>query len=244
MAESVTFKGKPGSKGFGRMAGSAFGLNLADLFKDDNEGTSVNFTGFEAPIQQTKISYKGQSPRTMTYKAAMQPAREVTEVGRVPNASVSVNKGAASSLTPEPIAPSLADDYLKNFSKYDQGEQGLFGGQDVDYLRAQGVSDDKIRSIAEQRSSVQELPAAVYQRLGGVTAAEMSTPSSPAPQKAAQNYLSGAVDVGAQGIFGGQDVRALLSQGASQDEVRATARAIRNSGQTLPPAVYRELGQF
>jgi hypothetical protein len=239
MAQSVTFKGKPGS----RLAGSAFGLNLADLFKDDNEGTSVNFTGFEAPIQQTKISYKGQSPRTMTYKAAMQPAREVTEIGRVP-ASVSVNKGAGSSLTPEPIAPSLADDYLRNFSKYDQGQQGLFGGQDVDYLRAQGVSDDKIRSIAEQRSNVQELPAAVYQRLGGVTAAEMSTPSSPAPQTAAQNYLSGSVDVGAKGIFGGQDVRALLSQGASQDEVRATARAIRNSGQTLPNAVYRELGQF
>lgn len=238
MAQSVTFKGKPGS----RLAGSAFGLNLADLFKDDNEGTSVNFTGFEAPIQQTKISYKGQSPRTMTYKAAMQPAREVTEVGPIPNASVSVNKGAASTL--EAPKPSLADDYLRNFSKYDQGEQGLFGGQDVDYLRAQGVSDDKIRSIAEQRSSVQELPAAVYQRLGGVTAAEMSTPSSPAPQTAAQNYLSGAVDVGAQGIFGGQDVRALLSQGASQDEVRATARAIRNAGQTLPPAVYRELGQF
>ena len=238
MAQSVTFKGKPGS----RLAGSAFGLNLADLFKDDNEGTSVNFTGFEAPIQQTKISYKGQSPRTMTYKAAMQPAREVTEVGRIPNASVSVNKGAASTL--EVPKPSLADDYLRNFSKYDQGQQGLFGGQDVDYLRAQGVSDDKIRSIAEQRSSGQELPAAVYQRLGGVTAAEMSTPSSPAPQTAAQNYLSGAVDVGAQGIFGGQDVRALLSQGASEDEVRATARAIRNSGQTLPNAVYRELGQF
>ena len=238
MAQSVTFKGKPGS----RLAGSAFGLNLADLFKDDNEGTSVNFTGFEAPIQQTKISYKGQSPRTMTYKAAMQPAREVTEVGRIPNASVSVNKGAASTL--EVPKPSLADDYLRNFSKYDQGQQGLFGGQDVDYLRAQGVSDDKIRSIAEQRSSVQELPAAVYQRLGGVTAAEMSTPSSPAPQTAAQNYLSGSVDVGAQGIFGGQDVRALLSQGASKDEVRATARAIRNSGQTLPNAVYRELGQF
>lgn len=250
MAESVTFKEKPGSKGFGRMAGSAFGLNLADLFKDDNEGGSINFTGFEAPIQQTKTFYKGQSPRTMTYKAAMQPTREVTEMGpRSTNASVSVNKTGAEAPTPEaptpePIAPSLADDYLRNFSKYDQGQQGLFGGQDVDYLRAQGVSDDKIRSIAEQRSSVQELPAAVYQRLGGVTAAEMSTPSSPAPQTAAKNYLSGAVDVGAQGIFGGQDVRALLSQGASQDEVRATARAIRNSGQTLPNAVYRELGQF
>jgi len=242
MAESVTFKGKPGSKGFGRMAGSAFGLNLADLFKDDNEGTSVNFTGFESPIQQTKTFYKGESPRTMTYKAAMQPAREVTEIGpKSTNASVSVNKTGAAAPLPE---PSLKDDYLANFSNYDQGAQNYFGGQDVDYLRGQGMSDDDIRDIARQRSTVQELPAAVYQRLGGVTAAEMSTPSSPAPQTAAQNYLSGAVDVGAQGIFGGQDVRALLSQGASQDEVRATARAIRNAGQTLPPAVYRELGQF
>ena len=251
MADSVTFKGKPGSKGFGRMAGGAFGLNLADLFKDDNEETSVSFNGFEAPTQQTKTFYKGQSPRTMTYKAAMQPTREVTETtGSESNFSLSrTNTGAgagaaAAAPTPKPIEPSLKDDYLANFSKYDQGAQNYFGGQDVDYLRGQGVSDDDIRDIAQQRSSVQELPAAVYQRLGGVTAAEMSTPSSPAPQTAAKNYLSGAVDVGAQGVFGGQDVRALLSKGASQDEVRATARAIRASGQTLPNAVYRELGQF
>jgi hypothetical protein len=249
MADSVTFQGKPGSKGFGRLAGSAFGLNLADLFKDDNEETSVNFNGFVAPTKQTKTFYKGQSPRTMTYKAAAQPTREVTETtGSESNFSLSgTNKKAgaeAAAPIPEPTKPSLKDDYLANFSKYDQGAQNYFGGQDVDYLRSQGMSDSDIRDIAEQRSTVQELPAAVYQRLGGVTAAEMSTPSSPAPQTAAKNYLSGAVDVGAQGVFGGQDVRALLSQGASQDEVRATARAIRAAGQTLPNAVYRELGQF
>lgn len=242
MAETVTYKGKPGAKPQQRMAGSSFGLNLADFFKEDNEGTSTNFSGFNAPIQQTRTFYKGESPRTMTYKSAVQPAREVTTIGPAVAA-------AAEAVVPTPETPKapeipFADQYLQNFSKYDQGEQGLFGGQDVDYLRGQGVSDADIRKIADQRSAVQPLPAAVYQRLGGVTPAQQSTPSSPPPQTAAQNYLSGAVDVGAQGIFGGQDVRALLSQGASQDEVRATARAIRNSGQTLPPAVYRELGQF
>ena len=240
MAETVTYKGKPGAKPQQRMAGASFGINLSDIFKEDEEGTSTNLSGFDAPIQQTRTFYKGESPRTMTYKSAVQPAREVTTVGPAPQAQAAVP-------TPEmPKAAEIpfADQYLQNFSNYDQGEQGLFGGQDVDYLRSKGVSDADIRKIADQRSSVQPLPAAVYQRLGGVTPAQQSTPSSPPPQTAAQNYLSGAVDVGAQGIFGGQDVRALLSQGASQDEVRATARAIRNSGQTLPNAVYRELGQF
>jgi len=219
-----------------RFGGVLFGLDLNELFKDNEGESSGGLEGFQ-PITKTTTFNKGRTPTTLTYKAPSQAANITEVIGSAMAAPVE---------TPEAPEPefNLVDDYLKNFSKYDVGEQGLFGGKDVDYLRGQGVSDEDIRGIAQQRSSVQALPAAVYQRLGGVTAAEQSTPDSPGAQTAAQNYLSGSVDVGEKGIFGGQDVRALLGQGMSKNEVIATAKAIRNAGQTLPNAVFRELGQF
>lgn len=221
-----------------RFGGVLFGLDLNELFKD-NEGSSGGLEGFQ-PITKTTTFNKGRSPSTLTYKAPSQAANITEVIGSAMAAPVETPT------TPEAPEPefNLVDDYLKNFSKYDVGEQGLFGGKDVDYLRGQGVSDEDIRGIAQERSTVQALPAAVYQRLGGVTEAELSTPDSPGAQTAAQNYLSGSVDVGEKGIFGGQDVRALLGQGMSKNEVIATAKAIRNAGQTLPKAVFRELGQF
>jgi hypothetical protein len=225
-------------KGRGKLrpAGMLFGLDLSEFFEDDEGKSSGGMQGFQ-PITKTTTFNKGRTPTTLTYKAPSQAANITEVIGSAMAAPVE---------TPEAPEPefNLVDDYLKNFSKYDVGEQGLFGGKDVDYLRGQGVSDEDIRGIAQQRSSVQPLPAAVYQRLGGVTAAEQSTPDSPGAQTAAQNYLSGSVDVGEKGIFGGQDVRALLGQGMSKNEVIATAKAIRNAGQTLPNAVFRELGQF
>lgn len=227
-------------KGRGKLrpAGMLFGLDLSKLFQDE-EGSSGGLEGFQ-PITRTTTFNKGRSPSTLTYKAPSQAAN-ITEV--IGSAMAAPVETPSAPKEPEPEF-NLVDDYLKNFSKYDVGEQGLFGGKDVDYLRGQGVSDEDIRGIAQERSTVQPLPAAVYQRLGGVTAAELSTPDSPGAQTAAKNYLSGAVDVGEKGIFGGQDVRALLGQGMSKDEVISTAKAIRNAGQTLPNAVFRELGQF
>ena len=225
-------------KGRGKLrpAGMLFGLDLSEFFEDEEGKSSGGMQGFQ-PITKTTTFNKGRTPTTLTYKTPSQAANITEVIGSAIPAPVE---------TPEAPEPefNLVDDYLKNFSKYDVGEQGLFGGKDVDYLRGQGVSDEDIRGIAQQRSSVQALPAAVYQRLGGVTAAEQSTPDSPGAQTAAQNYLSGSVDVGEKGIFGGQDVRALLGQGMSKDEVISTAKAIRNAGQTLPKAVFRELGQF
>ena len=230
-------------KGRGKLrpAGMLFGLDLSEFFEDNEGKSSEGMQGFQ-PITKTTTFNKGRTPTTLTYKAPSQAANITEVIGSAMAAPVETPT------TPEAPEPepefNLVDDYLKNFSKYDVGEQGLFGGKDVDYLRGQGVSDEDIRGIAQQRSSVQALPAAVYQRLGGVTAAEQSTPDSPGAQTAAQNYLSGSVDVGEKGIFGGQDVRALLGQGMSKDEVISTAKAIRNAGQTLPKAVFRELGQF
>jgi len=220
-------------KGRGKLrpAGMLFGLDLSEFFEDEEGKSSGGMQGFQ-PITKTTTFNKGRTPTTLTYKTPSQAANITEVIGSAIPAPVE---------TPE---SNLVGDYLKNFSKYDVGEQGLFGGKDVDYLRSQGVSDEDIRGIAQERSTVQALPAAVYQRLGGVTAAEQSTPDSPGAQTAAQNYLSGSVDVGEKGIFGGQDVRALLGQGMSKNEVIATAKAIRNAGQTLPNAVFRELGQF
>jgi len=225
-------------KGRGKLrpAGMLFGLDLSEFFEDEEGKSSGGMQGFQ-PITKTTTFNKGRTPTTLTYKTPSQAANITEVIGSAIPAPVE---------TPEAPEPefNLVDDYLNNFSKYDVGEQGLFGGKDVDYLRSQGVSDEDIRGIAQERSTVQALPAAVYQRLGGVTAAEQSTPDSPGAQTAAQNYLSGSVDVGEKGIFGGQDVRALLGQGMSKDEVISTAKAIRNAGQTLPKAVFRELGQF
>jgi hypothetical protein len=153
---------------------------------------------------------------------------------------------------PKEIDPgkAFADQYLQNFSKYDQGEQGLFGGKDVDFLRGKGVADEDIRRIADERSTVQQLPAAVYQRLGGVTPAEQSTSGGGSgkvgAQAYAQNYTSGksGFDAGAAGIFGGQDVDAMRQKGYSDNEIRATVNAVRNTGQSIPDAVFRRLGNF
>lgn len=153
---------------------------------------------------------------------------------------------------PEPEAPKAAEpfsgmsaqDIFKNYSQYDQGQQGLFGGQDVDYLRAQGVGDETIREVARLSSETQQTPAAVYARLGGTLTSAQSTSAGPDPQQYAKNYLSGTSDVGAQGIFGGQDVDAMRAKGYTDEQIRATAKAIRGSGQELPPAVFRRLGEF
>jgi hypothetical protein len=50
--------------------------------------------------------------------------------------------------------------------------------------------------------------------------------------------------VGQQGLFGGQDVDAMRNQGYTDEQIRATASAMRRQGQTLPPAVFNRLGQF
>ena len=68
--------GLPGLRRRGRAAGGMFGIDLAGLFKDeDDEGGG--FQGFLSP-EQTTTYYKGRSPSTLTYKAAKNPARTVT----------------------------------------------------------------------------------------------------------------------------------------------------------------------
>jgi hypothetical protein len=146
--------------------------------------------------------------------------------------------------TPKSLSEMSAQDIFKDFSMYDQGEQGLFGGKDVDYLRKQGVGDSTIREVAALSSVNQQTPAAVYQRLGGTLTSPESKASGPDPQQYARDYFSGQSDVGEKGIFGGKDVDAMRSKGYTDEQIRSTAAAIRRGGQKIPDAVFRRLGNF
>ena len=224
-----------------RIAGRFFGLNLADLFKDDDsEGTS-GFEGFQPAFKVEQIS-KGRGG-ALSYKAPRQPTQKLS-MELMPAVSQTVSQ--TTSAAPKSLAKMSAQDIFSNYSKYDQGEQGLFGGQDVDYLRGQGVGDDTIREVARMSSATQQTPAAVYARLGGtLTSPEPAAPTAQTnPQEYATNFYGSSRDVGQQGLFGGQDVDAMRNKGYSDEQIRATANAMRRQGQELPPAVFRRLGEF
>ena len=233
-----------------RKAGVLFGIDLRSLFEDD-EQTAGGLEGF-MPMTKTTSQLKGRTPTTLTYKQPSQPARTVEEFA-APTQAASI--GTPTTETPKPIetpaaprslAEMSAQDIFSSYSKYDQGEQGLFGGQDVDYLRGQGVGDDTIREVARMSSATQQTPAAVYARLGGtLTSPEPAAPTAQTnPQEYATNFYGSSRDVGQQGLFGGQDVDAMRNKGYSDEQIRATASAMRRQGQELPPAVFRRLGNF
>ena len=224
-----------------RIAGRFFGLNLADLFKDDDsEGTS-GFEGFQPAFKVEQIS-KGRGG-ALSYKAPRQPTQKLS-MELMPAVSQTVSQ--TTSAAPKSLAKMSAQDIFSNYSKYDQGEQGLFGGQDVDYLRGHGVGDDTIREVARMSSATQQTPAAVYARLGGtLTSPEPAAPTAQTnPQEYATNFYGSSRDVGQQGLFGGQDVDAMRNKGYSDEQIRATANAMRRQGQELPPAVFRRLCEF
>ena len=236
------------------------GMNplLAGLFEDDeteNTGGLGLFPGVRIESESRGRGYgltmkpQQKDPQKVTVQApTMGEAQSMLGDVNITNTNTNTNT-LGEVEEPKEIDPgkAFADQYLQNFSKYDVGQKNLFGGQDVDFLREKGVSDDDIRRIADERSTVQQLPAAVYQRLGGVTPAEQSTSSNKVGAQAyAANYTQGksGFDAGAAGIFGGQDVDAMRQKGYSDNEIKATVNAVRNSGQNIPDAVFRRLGNF
>ena len=230
------------------MAGARFGLSAKDLAEkygldeDTSEGIVQEF-GATEPARMRTSTYKGRG-NVLGYKTAGRPTVEETVFENEPLSHERHEAKTPTLKAPKSLSEMSAQEIFSNYSKYDVGEQGLFGGQDVDYLRAQGVGDPTIREVARMSSVTQQTPAAVYQRLGGTLTSPQSTASGPDPQQYAKNYLSGQTDVGAQGIFGGQDVDAMRSQGYTDEQIRATAKAIRGTGQNIPDAVFRRLGNF
>jgi hypothetical protein len=236
-----------------RKAGVMFGIDLRDLFEDSESNTS-GLEGF-VPMTKTTSELKGRTPTTLTYKQPSEPARTVTEyqapgqVGLITppeqEAPQEAPKAVETPPAPKSLAEMSAQDIFSNYSRYDQGEQGLFGGQDVDYLRGQGVGDEVIREVARLSSATQQTPAAVYERLGGtLTSPTPMASTGVSPQAYATDFYGSSRDVGQQGLFGGQDVDAMRNQGYTDEQIRATASAMRRQGQELPPAVFRRLGQF
>lgn len=247
MAETPT-SAISGKIGRPRKAGILFGIDLRDLFKED-EDQSQGLEGF-IPLTKTTTELKGRSPSTLTFNQPSQPSRIVEEYSSPMQVAAQSQTPAAEAPKPivtppkpKTLAEMSAQDIFGNYSQYDQGEQGLFGGQDVDYLRQQGVGDEVIREVARLSSAKQQTPAAVYERLGGtLTSPTSSTPMS--AQAYATDFYGSSRDVGQQNFFGGQDVDAMRSKGYSDEEIRATANAMRKQGQTLPPAVFNRLGNF
>jgi hypothetical protein len=260
LVATTAYKGIPLQK-----AGERFGLTSADLeelFDMREEGASGD--GF-MPLVQTKMTEKGRGG-VLGYKAARTPTAfktygalegqgdTVATGGSVGDIKIgqTVTQPAQPVQPVQPVQPATpkkltAQDVLADFGKYDVGEKGLFGGQDVDNLRTLGLSDEDIRQVATGRSAEQPLPAAVYQRLGGVTAGEQAKATRLVdPQTFAKQFISGVTgfDAGEAGIFGGQDVDAMRTQGYSDDQIRATARALQAQGKALPPAVTRRLGSL
>jgi hypothetical protein len=250
----TAYKGIPVQK-----AGERFGLtaeDLEELFSMREAGDSGDTF---MPLVQTKTTEKGRGG-VLGYKAAKAPTAFKTYGALEGSGDVVATGGSIGdikigqnvqqqNLPEQPAAPKklTAQDVLADFGKYDVGEKGLFGGQDVDNLRTLGLSDEDIRQVAIGRSAEQPLPAAVYQRLGGVTAGEQAKAGSLVdPQTFAKQFISGVAgfDAGEAGIFGGQDVDAMRTQGYSDDQIRATARALQAQGKTLPPAVTRRLGSL
>lgn len=232
------------------MAGSRFGLSAKELAEkygldeDTSEGIVQEF-GATEPARMRTATYKGPG-NVLGYRTGGRPTVEETVFGDTPlsHELPKAPEAPETPKTPKSLSEMSAQDIFSNYSMYDQGEQGLFGGQDVDYLRGQGVGDETIREVARLSSATQQTPAAVYNRLGGTLTSPQSTASGPDPQQYARDYLSGSRDVGAQGIFGGQDVDAMRSQGYTDEQIRATAKAVRGQGQSIPDAVFRRLGNF
>lgn len=232
-------------------AGLLFGIDLRGLF-EDTEDSQSGLEGFGfLPSATETVQLKGRSPSTLTYEQPSTPSRTLT--GPQSPMAVGVTQPSAAKEEPKPepmpvpkaLKELSAADIFSNYSKYDQGEQGLFGGQDVDYLRKEGVGDETIREVARLSSANQQTPAAVYAKLGGtLTSKAPSAMGGLNAQQYATGFAGSSRDVGEKGIFGGQDVDAMRQQGYSDEEIRATATALRGQGQALPQAVFSRLGQF
>ena len=124
-----------------------------------------------------------------------------------------------------------------------------FGGGDLRRARAAGYSDESIKDFLVNKYKDFPIADPIKAELG------ISAPASSgggggggqvSAQTYAQNYSSGqsGFDAGAAGIFGGQDVDAMRSKGYSDDQIRETVKAVRGSGQDIPAAVFRRLGNF
>lgn len=199
-----------------RFAGLNFGLNLADLFKEDEEGTGT----LEGLVPQMKYTshLKGRSPSTLTYSQAGEPAR-TAEFSLVPEglAAGSISNIFSPTNTQTQQKEELEKPEEKKFQGYigsagvsDIGGQG-FGLKDLTAALEAGYSKESIKDWVEsQRNNLYNIGPGAQEALG------------------VKGYVSTAPGVfdytkyGASG-FGLKDVEALRSQGVSDDTLKRLA---------------------
>lgn len=144
---------------FAKLAGQKFGINLLDLFKDDEEGSSET-SGF-LPQFSTKVVEKGRggvlgykAPRTPTRESTFQLAPELPGQG---SSSVTIGDISASTSQSEkekekePVLPQR-ESLGSIASKW--GQTALFGGQDYFKALEAGYKPEEIRSYLEQNPSM------------------------------------------------------------------------------------------
>jgi len=119
-AAETTATALPGSSRFGRIrrAGQAFGIDLASLFSDDEEGEEGMASGFEGFVPEFAIRQQrsGGSPRTLRYKAPLtQPGEAVFKLTEDLPSSINVSATASPTQTVSQTT-TPAQDYTNIFS--------------------------------------------------------------------------------------------------------------------------------
>jgi len=139
---------KPGSKAFEafRKAGSMFGLNLAGLFDDDEDGEQSGFEGFSPAFKMTS-QLKGRSPSTLGYKAPSMPARTAEfSLGQTPTtlSDVKAPVGGTPTQQPEPQKPAV------DISSQYGADPAYFGHEDYWRNIERGASTSDVKSFLEK----------------------------------------------------------------------------------------------
>ena len=193
----------PGSTRFGRVvrrAGDMFGLDLASLFDDDEEGTS-GFEGFtpEFAVRSQRI---GRSPSTLRYKAPLtQPGEAIFKLAESVPSAVSINNNqvnAPSTPTAAPTTP--AQDY-----------SAIFGGlsQQISDLQ-KALNEQSQTSVTTDTSGGQQ---------DQVQPAPTPTPTpTPTPAPTYTSFVGGDPSKGAM-----QSVTSALGAGLTPSQVRTQA---------------------
>lgn len=122
------------------LAGSRLGLDLLELFKEDEEGQQ----GFEglAPVFKTTATTKGRGG-VLGYKAPKMPTT-VSEFSLMPEPKAM----AATTPTPTPTPTTTKQSY-DFFSRPNLGGPG-FGAKDIEAARSEGYSTDEIKNFLIQ----------------------------------------------------------------------------------------------
>lgn len=146
---------------FANLAGQKFGINLLDLFKDDEEGSSET-SGF-LPQFSTTVVEKGRGG-VLGYKAPRTPTRESTfelapqlpgQGGTSVNiGDVSASASTSQKETEEEKEPELPKRESLGSIASKWGQTALFGGQDYFKALEAGYKPEEIRSYLEQNPSM------------------------------------------------------------------------------------------